>query len=84
MADTATRPVDTRELDTCPTHGADQAREYTFGMMDATVITFECGCAACYADDGLLGATLYPSYADAAGAARLIVAGSRVADRPFC
>lgn len=69
--------VDSNDLDECPTHGEDVRREYTFGMEDADVIVFRCGCAACIDRTDGFGdrAALFPDYNSAAGLARLIVAG---------
>jgi hypothetical protein len=70
---TTPTPIDT--YDACPIHNADSVREYTFGMDDATVVTFTCGCAAYFANTGFNDpGLLFPDYAGAAGAARLRVA----------
>jgi hypothetical protein len=62
------------ENDTCPVHDhGELKREYTFGMQDATVETYGCGCACVVTElssmDG--GGYWYPDYASAAGCARL-------------
>ena len=63
------------DSDVCPNHGKEEIREYTFGMMDARVIKWGCGCCATFGD----GCTSYEgqyftNYPDAAGQARLMVA----------
>lgn len=76
-----TQPVEVSsgDLDTCPRHGAEVKGEYDFGMEDATVITFRCGCAACIDRSDGFGdrATLYPYYSAAAGMARMITAAAK-------
>jgi hypothetical protein len=62
------------EIEECPKHAhGELKREYTFGMQDATVATYTCGCAVVTTElssmDG--GGYWYPSYSEAAGAATL-------------
>ena len=63
----------------CPNHGAEITREYTFGMQDATVYKFGCGCCAVGLDD--MDDPIYaPDYPTAAGIARLKVAHERATE----
>lgn len=64
-------------MDECELCGKGELkREYTFGMSDATVSTFTCGHACCDNNaDGFSTVTWHKCYNDAAGLARLIVAG---------
>ncbi len=63
------------ERDTCPVHGAAEKAEYQFGLHDATVIKWRCGCCACWIGDALDDeGTYHTSYSAAAGRARLGVA----------
>lgn len=63
------------DFDACPVHNAEIKREYDFGMMDAKVVKWECGCCACQVGDDLDDAgTYHTDYASAAGRARLGVA----------
>lgn len=74
------KSIAANETDTCPVHGGEVKREYTFGMSDADVLTYEgCKCACCInrADGFGDTATHHPSYTSAAGAARLIIAGEK-------
>lgn len=65
------------DFDACPVHGVDLAKEYDFGMQDARVYKFECGCCACTIGDALDDdGTYHTDYASAAGRARL---GSAIA-----
>lgn len=52
--------------DSCPLHDSPVTREYEFGMGDAIVYTYSCGCASCvsYRDSGEV-ATYHDSYLDA-------------------
>ena len=71
------RTVDVSETDTCPAHGGDCRREYTFGMMDAEIYTYEgCKCAVVvqFTLAGGNSAALCATYNEAAGIARLQVA----------
>ena len=64
------------EMDECPNHGAEVVKEYDFGMMDAVVVKWGCGCCACYLGDSLDDdGTYHANYRSAEGRARLHVAG---------
>lgn len=61
--------------DTCPNHGAEEVKEYTFGKFDAVVIKWACGCCASYVGDSLDDDGAYhTSYPNAAGRAKMFAA----------
>jgi transcription initiation factor TFIIIB Brf1 subunit/transcription initiation factor TFIIB len=61
--------------DACPEHGRPAVKEYDFGLRDATVVRWACGCCGCFIGDSLDDAgTYHRSYASAQGRARLAVA----------
>jgi hypothetical protein len=66
---------ETTNDETCDVHGRPARKAYDFGMGDAEVVVFACGCAACFPTVGFNDpGTLYPDYATAAGRARMIAA----------
>ena len=69
-------PTATENMESCDVHGAPAKKDYDFGKYaDATVTTYACGCAAVFFNTGFSDSgALYPTYADAAGRARLAVA----------
>ena len=69
------------EIESCPEHGADCVAEYDFGMNDATVIKFACGCCVVCCEDGT--AAYRTSYRAAEGQARFIVAKGRLDNQAF-
>lgn len=71
--------VDANSTDTCPVHGGEVKKEYDFGMMDASVFVYQgCGCAVGYDCERAFytGARYFTNYNNAAGYARLVVAGN--------
>lgn len=64
-------------METCELCNKGEAtRDYEFGQMDATVTKFNCGHACCDNHaDGFSTVSWHHNYAEAAGVARLIVAG---------
>ncbi len=72
------------DIDTCPVHGDEIKAEYDFGMTDARVTKWECGCCACQIGDALDDdGTYHTNYRCAAGRARLGVKLAEKADRAF-
>ena len=63
------------DFDECPVHSEELTREYDFGMNDARVYKWACGCCACQIGDSLNDCgTYHTDYNSAAGRARLGVA----------
>lgn len=56
----------------CPQHNMPLMSEYRFGMCDAMVYKFKCGC--CSVSDGFGGLTYYSSYKAASGRANMVKA----------
>jgi len=68
--------------DTCPLHGGTETNEYDFGMQDATIIKFSCGCCAVLDDWGdCVG--MFTSYGEAESTARYMVAKGSVDNAAF-
>lgn len=65
-------PMTGYDFDTCPVHETEIKAEYDFGMNDARVTKWECGCAACQIGDSLDDCgTYHTNYPSAAGRARM-------------
>ena len=63
-------------MDACVLHDAELVNEYDFGMRDATLYKYSCGCCV-VAGDGI-ASTHHTSYDSAQGRARLTVADHAV------
>jgi hypothetical protein len=65
--------IDANLIDECPAHGEEMVAEYDFGMMDANLIKWGCGCCS-VAVEGSESALYFTTYRKAVGQARLCVA----------
>ena len=79
-AQTTAEVIEALYPDECARHGTPAKKDYEFGKYhDATLTTYKgCQCAAIFNTEGFNDpGRLYPSYAQASGAAKMIV---RMAD----
>lgn len=63
------------DAEACPVHDAPATKSYDFGMGDAEVVKFRCGCFACFVGDSLDDdGTYHTDWGSAQGRARFAVA----------